>query len=330
MEGFSDEVYIDIASGNGGKGCVSFRREKFVPKGGPDGGDGGKGGDVIFVVKNNLKTLSGFKTKRTFKAGNGQDGRGARCFGEDGKDVIIPVPPGTCIVSAESGLTIKDMGKEGEFKILEGGKGGLGNWHFRSSVNQAPRYAQSGISGKEMRLGLILKLIADVGLVGFPNAGKSSFINSVTNARSKVASYPFTTLIPHLGMMRVYDEDILIADIPGLIEGASSGSGMGIKFLKHIERTKMLLFMIDVSDYNFFDRLDVLRSEISAYSQTLLSKPYLVVATKMDEENSKENFEIMSKKYKSENILPLSIFDAESLENLKIKILEKIKGVSNE
>lgn len=326
MEGFSDEVYIDVASGNGGKGCVSFRREKFVPKGGPDGGDGGKGGDVVFVVKNNLKTLSAFKTKRTFKAGNGQDGRGNRCFGQNGADVIIPVPPGTCIVNAQTGLMIKDMGTEGEFHFLEGGRGGQGNWHFRSSVNQAPRFAQSGESGSEMRIGLILKLIADVGLVGFPNAGKSSFINCVTNARSKVADYPFTTLIPHLGMMRVYDKDVLIADIPGLIEGAGNGSGMGIKFLKHIERTKMLLFMVDISDDNFLDRLDILRNEISTYSQTMLLKPHLVVATKMDSQNAEKNYIELCKKYANEVIIPLSIFDNNLVEKLKKNIFEKIKA----
>ena len=208
MFGFSDETYIDVASGNGGNGCVSFHREKFIPKGGPDGGDGGKGGDVVFVVKDNLRTLGHLKMVRVYKAENGRPGQGDRCFGRSGADIEIPVPPGTVIKDAETGEIIKDLTGEKRWVFLKGGKGGLGNWHFRSSTRQTPRFAQPGEKGVEMRIGVELLVIADIGFVGFPNAGKSSLLNLLTNARSKVAGYPFTTKIPQLGAMRYDGQDI--------------------------------------------------------------------------------------------------------------------------
>ena len=309
MFGFSDETYIDIASGHGGAGCVSFRREKFVEKGGPDGGDGGKGGDLVFVVKDNLRTLAHLKIIRTFKAENGKNGSGARCYGRDGNDMEIPVPPGTVIKDAQTGEIIKDLTGMDRFVFLQGGRGGLGNWHFRSSTRQVPRFAQPGEPGVEMRVGLELLVIADIGFVGFPNAGKSSLMNMLTNARSKVAPYPFTTKIPQLGMMRYYDRDVVIADIPGIIEGASLGAGMGFKFLKHISRTSGLAYLIDMSDSNCLNQYEMLRNELSAYSSELLEKPEVLIGTKLDEEGAVENFEKFKAMYKDKTVLGMTILD---------------------
>lgn len=313
MFGFSDETYIDIASGNGGNGCVSFRREKFVEKGGPDGGDGGKGGDLVFVVKNNLRTLAHLKIIRTFRAENGKNGSGARCYGRNGNDMEIPVPPGTVIKDANTGEVIKDLTGLDRFVFLKGGRGGLGNYHFRTSTRQAPKFAQPGEPGIEMRVGLELLVIADIGFVGFPNAGKSSLMNMLTNARSKVASYPFTTKIPQLGMMRLGDQDVVLADIPGIIEGASQGAGMGFKFLKHITRTGGLAYLIDMSDPLFLTQYEMLRNELAAYSPELLEKKEILIGTKLDEEGAKENFEKFRKKYSDKQVFGMSIFDEDSV-----------------
>ncbi len=318
MFGFSDETYIDVASGNGGAGCVSFHREKFVPKGGPDGGDGGKGGDVVFVVKDNLRTLGHLKAVRTYKAENGRNGQGDRCFGRNGKDVEIPVPPGTVIRDAETGELIKDLTGLDRFVFLRGGKGGLGNWHFRSAVRQAPKFAQPGEKGESMRVGIELQIIADIGFVGFPNAGKSSLLNMLTNARSKVAGYPFTTKIPQLGVMRYDDRDIVLADIPGILEGASSGLGMGIKFLKHISRTNGLAYLVDISDERYLDSFDILKGELSEFSKELAAKKSIIIATKMDEgDDAWQRFDQIKKKYPGMAVLPLSIYMDELLEPVK-------------
>lgn len=313
MIGFSDETYIDVASGHGGKGAVSFHREKFVPKGGPDGGNGGKGGDVIFVVKNNLRTLLHLKKIRTFRAENGYPGGGDNCTGRDGKDVVIPVPPGTILKKADTGEVIKDLTGLEVYTFLRGGQGGKGNAHFKTSRFQTPRFSGDGEEGVEVRLGVELKLIADIGLVGFPNAGKSSLINAITNSTSEVAPYPFTTKIPYLGMLRLYDEDVLIADIPGLLEGSSEGKGMGIKFLKHIERTNALAFLVDMTSENALEAFDILLKELRAYSPLLSEKKRILIGTKMDEEGAKETFKAFKKKYKSEKVLPLSVYDKKAL-----------------
>ncbi len=317
MFGFSDETYIDVASGNGGHGCVSFRREKFVPKGGPDGGDGGRGGDVVFVVRDNLRTLGHLKLQRSFKAENGRPGQGARCAGRNGSDVEIPVPPGTVIKNAETGEVIKDLTGLDRYVFLEGGRGGLGNWHFRTAVRQTPRFAQPGAKGTAMRVGLELQIIADIGLVGFPNAGKSSLINLFTNARSKVAGYPFTTKIPVLGVLREGDQDVVIADIPGIIEGASEGSGMGYKFLRHISRTKGLCYLVDLSDDGYLSAYDTLRSELSKYSEELGAKDHIIVGTKIDEPDTEERFSRLAEKYGDTQVLPLSIYRDDLLEPVK-------------
>ncbi len=313
MFGFSDETYIDIASGHGGAGCVSFRHEKFVEKGGPDGGDGGKGGDLIFVVKDNLRTLAHLKIIRTFRAENGQNGSGARCYGRDGKDMEIPVPPGTVIKDADTGEIIKDLTGTDRYVFLRGGRGGLGNWHFRSSTRQVPRFAQPGEPGVEMRVGLELLVIADIGFVGFPNAGKSSLMNMLTNARSKVAPYPFTTKIPQLGMMRYYGRDVVIADIPGIIEGASEGAGMGFKFLKHISRTSGLAYLVDMSDPNCLKQYEMLHKELASYSSELIKKPEVLIGTKLDEEGASENFEKFKAMYKNKTVLGMTILDDETV-----------------
>ena len=313
MFGFSDETYIDIASGNGGNGCVSFRREKFVEKGGPDGGDGGKGGDLVFVVKDNLRTLAHLKIIRTFRVENGKNGSGARCYGRNGKDMEIPVPPGTVIKDANTGEVIKDLTGVDRFVFLRGGRGGLGNYHFRTSTRQAPKFAQPGEPGIEMRVGLELLVIADIGFVGFPNAGKSSLMNMLTNARSKVASYPFTTKIPQLGMMRLGDQDVVLADIPGIIEGASQGAGMGFKFLKHIARTGGLAYLVDMSEPDCLDKYELLRHELETYSPELVEKKEVLIGTKLDEEGAQENFGRFRAKYSDKTVFGMSIFDEDSV-----------------
>ena len=322
MFGFSDETYIDVASGNGGHGCVSFRREKFVPKGGPDGGDGGRGGDVVFVVRSNLRTLGHLKLQRSFRAENGRPGQGARCAGRDGKDVEIPVPEGTVIRNAQTGELIKDLTGLDRYVFLRGGKGGLGNWHFRTAVRQAPKYAQPGVSGEEMRVGLELQIIADIGLVGFPNAGKSSLINLFTNARSKVAGYPFTTKIPVLGVLRDGDQDVIIADIPGIIEGAIEGAGMGYKFLRHISRTKGLCYMVDLSDDNYLEAYDILSSELAKYSEELAGKERILIGTKIDEDGTQERFEELRVRYPEMKVLPLSIYMDDLVDDVRKALLE--------
>ncbi len=324
MFGFSDETYIDVASGNGGNGCVSFHREKFIPKGGPDGGDGGKGGDVVFVVKDNLRTLGHLKMVRVYKAENGRPGQGDRCFGRSGADIEIPVPPGTVIKDAETGEIIKDLTGEKRWVFLKGGKGGLGNWHFRSSTRQTPRFAQPGEKGVEMRIGVELLVIADIGFVGFPNAGKSSLLNLLTNARSKVAGYPFTTKIPQLGAMRYDGQDIILADIPGIIEGASQGAGMGFKFLRHISRTKGLAFFIDLSDENYLSSYDILCNELRTFAPSLLEKPQVIIASKYDEDGAEERLAELKKQFAGRKIHPLSIYMDETIEDVKQSFIHMV------
>ncbi len=326
MFGFSDETYIEVASGNGGNGCVSFRREKYIPKGGPDGGDGGKGGDVVFVVKDNLRTLAHLKKIRSFRAENGHPGRSVRCFGRDGNDMIIPVPPGTVLKDPETGRIIKDLTGLDSYTLLKGGRGGQGNWHFKSSTRQTPRFAQPGEKGDELRIGVELLIIADIGFVGFPNAGKSSLLNNLTNARTKVAGYPFTTKIPQLGMLRYGDKDIVLADIPGIIEGASEGKGMGFKFLRHISRTTALAFFIDLSDGDALSHYQTLRSELASYAPELIEKPHIVIGTKTDIPDTEEAFSSLIESITDVPVLPLSNMSGEGLQEVKeafIRIAEK-------
>ncbi len=282
---FVDSVAFSVASGHGGPGSALFRREKFVPQGGPDGGDGGKGGSVIFKVDKNTDTLSHFKGKKSIKAKNGEHGFGGGKDGKNAEDVIIVVPPGTQVFDADSGELLLDLLDDGAVvRFLEGGKGGMGNKHFKTSVNQAPTYAQPGLPGVEKNIRLELKLIADVGLVGFPNVGKSTLISSLSNARPEVANYEFTTLTPHLGVVDIDDmSSFVMADIPGIIEGASDGKGLGLEFLKHIERTKTLLFMVDLANYREeSEQYKTLRQELKNFSEELSGRRYAIALTRVD------------------------------------------------
>lgn len=327
MQHFVDETKILIRSGKGGAGCVSFRREKYVPYGGPDGGDGGDGGAVVFKVKRNLRTLYKLKLQKNFFAKNGSPGMGKQKSGKKGDDVYIEVPPGTVIYDSYNSEIIKEFGdKENTFVLLKGGRGGKGNIHFASSTNQAPRYAQPGLPGYEMDVKVELKLIADVGLVGFPNAGKSTLLKVVTKANPKIANYPFTTLIPNLGVFFVEEESFVIADIPGLIEGASKGAGLGFNFLRHIERTKVLLFMINIEDDDYLNQFNQLKHELNNYSDTLLKKPYIVVASKMDIENSSQRFKRLND-FLNEDIKPISSITRYGIKELLYLLKEKIYEV---
>lgn len=284
---FTDRAKVFIKSGNGGNGHVSFRRELYVANGGPDGGDGGKGGDIIFQVDDGLNTLVDFRHVRKYTAENGQEGGKRRCHGASGKDLIIKVPEGTVIKDFETGKVITDMSGENRREVvLRGGKGGLGNMHFATSTMQVPKYAQPGQPGQELWIQLELKVIADVGLVGFPNVGKSTLLSHVSNARPKIANYHFTTLNPHLGVVDLSDGNgFVMADIPGLIEGASEGLGLGHEFLRHIERTKVLLHVVDGASVEGRDPIEDIHSimnELRAYNPGLLELPQVIAANKLD------------------------------------------------
>ena len=282
---FVDSVELTITSGKGGAGCVSFWTEKFVIKGGPDGGDGGRGGSIFFKIDNNTDTLSSLRGRRVIKAENGRPGEGRHRYGRKGKDTTITVPPGTQVIDRQTGELLLDLVTEGEVvKFLEGGKGGLGNTHFKNSTNQRPTYAQPGLPGESREVRLEMKLIADVGLVGFPNVGKSTLISTLSNARPKVANYEFTTLTPKIGVVMVGEFDsFMMADIPGIIEGASDGRGLGLEFLKHIERTKTLLLLIDATNYREMKyQYEILKEELLKYSEELAARPHAVAITKID------------------------------------------------
>lgn len=337
MIGFADEALIEVRSGNGGNGCVAFRREKYVPHGGPNGGDGGKGGDVIFCVKRNLRTLAKIRHQHCFKARNGNDGQGWNRYGADGEDVVIPVPPGTTIRDAETDEIIYDfstaVGDE-QFTFLKGGNGGWGNVHFKTSTNQAPRHANPGQKGETRFIKLELSIMADVGLVGFPNAGKSSLLSYFTNARPKIAPYPFTTIIPNLGVLRIDDEsDIIIADIPGIIEGASEGLGLGDTFLKHITRTACLIFMIDCSDENCFTTYDTLCNELESYSDSLMDKPRIVLCNKIDMEGAFENAvkiaESIRKSDPEISVVPVSVLTGRGMKDVQKQIVSLVNKLEN-
>lgn len=335
---FLDSAKINVRSGNGGNGCVSFRREKYVPKGGPNGGDGGRGGSIIFRATHQLSTLIDLRYKSHYKAGNGQHGQGALKTGKDGSDEIILVPCGSILKNAVTGRKIAELVRDGEETvILKGGKGGKGNNHFKTATNQAPRYAQPGQPGTELDLTIELKLIADVGLVGFPNAGKSTLISVISSAKPKIADYPFTTLVPNLGIVR-YGEynSFVVADIPGIIEGASSGKGLGIRFLRHIERTRMLLFLIDstrilppankkecLNDYR------ILLKELEQYEANLLDKPRIICFTKIDAIDDALRSKLKRLKTEEEKIL-ISSVSGENLGELREMIWTRLIKLKEE
>lgn len=335
---FIDYAKIFIKSGDGGNGCVSFRREKFVPKGGPNGGDGGDGGNVIFKSTANLSTLLDYRYNKHFRAKRGEHGQGGDKTGKNGKDIIIKVPMGTIVRNAGTGEIMAELLEDNEeVTVLEGGKGGRGNVHFKSSTNQAPRIADKGRPGREAEVILELKLIADVGLVGFPNAGKSTLISKISAAKPKIADYPFTTIIPNLGIVK-YNEynTFVVADIPGIIEGASEGKGLGIQFLRHIERTKVLLFLIDAikleNEYIDSDPLTdyrLLLNELKNYSDELLEKPRIICFTKIDSvfDETKERIKEIKT---DEEIIMISSITREHLAELKDMLWDKLEIVKEE
>ncbi len=309
---FIDEALIYVHAGNGGRGCVSFRREKYVPKGGPDGGDGGKGGDVVIIGDRRLSSLLDFKYKRNHIAERGQHGKGSNWHGKDGKSITIHVPIGTVIKDANTGEGIEDItSDEQEILIAKGGRGGKGNAHFVSSTFQAPRFAQPGEEGEERHLKLELKLLADVGIIGFPNAGKSTLISHISKAKPKIADYPFTTLKPHLGVVKVGDyTNFVIADIPGLIEGAHEGKGLGVRFLKHIERTSIFIHLIDLSPYSEReprDDFDIINKELTAFNPDLKNKRQVVVLNKIDIPEAREKLPNVLKYFKTKGIKVFAI-----------------------
>ena len=329
---FIDYTRIFIKSGDGGNGCISFRREKYVPKGGPNGGDGGKGGDIVFRASAQLNTLVDFTYKRHHKAGRGAHGLGGDKNGKNGKDEVILVPCGSVIKNFETGEIVDELLYDGEEKIiLKGGRGGKGNTHFKTSTNRTPRYAEKGKPGEEMTIVIELKLIADIGLVGFPNAGKSTLISKISAAKPKIADYPFTTLKPNLGIVKMHEYDsFVVADIPGIIEGASSGKGLGIQFLKHIERTRVLLFMIDTTNLspdgkNPLKEYKILLKELENYEADLLDKPRVVCFTKIDAISDELKKKLKSARTAGIDKIQISSITGENIAGLKDLLWNKLK-----
>ncbi len=306
---FIDEIEISVKAGNGGNGCVSFLREKYRPYGGPAGGNGGKGGDIIIKASYKYNTLSHLHKKRKIIAPDGEDGRGKNCNGKNATDLIIEVPPGVIIKDKNTGLVLKELTKENEkIIIVKGGRGGRGNSAFKSSTNQVPNIAEKGEEGEKRDIILELKLLADAGLLGLPNAGKSTLLSKISHAKPKIADYPFTTKAPNLGLVRISDyKHIVVADLPGIIEGASRGKGLGINFLKHLEKTRFIIYLIDMSKYAFappIKAFSILKNELQTFNPSLLNLPYIVVANKMDLEGSNK---ILKDFYKKTKIKTLQI-----------------------
>jgi GTP-binding protein len=330
---FVDYAEIEVCGGKGGNGCVSFRREKYLPKGGPNGGDGGKGGDVILKVEPDLSTLLDFHYKRIYKAENGKHGEGKDRTGEGGKDLEVKVPPGTVVKDKESGEMLGDLvSPEDLFIVAKGGRGGKGNAHFKSSTNQAPRFAQTGEKGQIRKIVLELKLLADVGIVGAPNAGKSTLLARVSDARPKIGPYPFTTLKPNLGVVRLKSgRSFILADIPGLIEGAHKGKGLGLDFLRHIQRTRLLLFLLDVTTSDIPREYNKLRQELKLYDLSLLEKSAILALNKIDLLTDKEREKIkIDLDIPSIKISALTGAGIKELLNMISRQLEKIKIQENE
>jgi len=328
---FVDEATIHVKAGDGGNGCVSFRREKYVPKGGPDGGDGGNGGSVVFVADVNKNTLLDFAGRHHWRAPKGEAGMGKKMYGKGGEDLVVQVPPGTLVHDTDHQILIADLDAPGKRVVVaQGGKGGRGNWHFKNSVNQAPRYAEPGTEGQERNLRLELKLIADVGLVGMPNAGKSTLLSVISAARPKIADYPFTTLDPQLGIVELDAERrIVVADIPGLIEGAESGAGLGHAFLKHIERTKVIVHLLDLYPPDGSDPAEnyhKIRRELEAFSPELAKKREVVAANKMDLAVDNEALNKLRVDLPGVEIFPISGVSRQGVEQLLRKLWEVLQA----
>lgn len=336
---FADIAKITVKSGKGGDGCISFRRELYVPAGGPDGGDGGRGGDIIFVVDEGLNTLNDYKHKRKYSAGNGEQGSGRRCHGADGKDCILKVPAGTVIREAESGKVVADMSSDNKHVVLlKGGRGGKGNQHYATPTMQAPKYAQPGQPAKEMDIILELKTIADVGLIGFPNVGKSTFLSRVTNAKPKIANYHFTTLNPNLGVVDIPGADgFVIADIPGLIEGAAEGIGLGHDFLKHVERTRLLIHMVDAASTEGRDPINdikAINNELLSYNPELAKKPQVIAANKTDVFYGDEEetvITLLKEEFEKEGVkvFPISAVSGKGVNDLLYYVRKQLDEIGN-
>ena len=334
---FIDKAKIYIEAGKGGDGTVAFRREAHVPKGGPAGGDGGKGGDIYFEVDTDSNTLIDFRYKKKFKAENGSNGEGAHKYGKSGEDLYIKVPIGTIVKDAKTNEILADLSEKGQKElVLRGGRGGKGNSHFATATRQAPRFAQGGEEGEEKELILELKLLADVGLIGYPSVGKSTILSIVTAATPKIADYPFTTLVPNLGVVKPeYGESFVIADIPGLIEGASEGVGLGTEFLRHIERTRLLLHVIDVSGLSGRDPIEdyyVINKELEKYSEKLAKRKQIIVANKIDSMQDPEIYEKLEKLAKENNqeLFKISAATGEGIKELMIEVSKILKTLPKE
>jgi GTP-binding protein len=334
---FLDEVIVTISSGKGGAGATSFRREKFVPEGGPDGGDGGDGGAVRFIGSNSYNTLYHLRQNRYYKATDGTPGKGQKKSGKGGEDVVLYVPCGTIIKNAETDEILVDITEHNqEVVLLKGGKGGLGNWHFRNSINQVPHYSQPGLSGETLKIKLELKSIADVGIIGFPNAGKSTFISVVSNATPEIADYPFTTLIPHLGVVSIdYFNNFVIADIPGIIEGAHEGAGLGLEFLKHIERTKLLLHLVAYNPEESVEFLltqyKAIQNELLKFSEDLKEKKEIIAISKIDLVNDELVFAEIKSVFSeiSDEIYFISAPLHEGVKPLVLRLFQEIEQIKN-
>ncbi len=332
---FIDEAIIYVKSGDGGRGCVSFRREKFIPRGGPDGGDGGKGGDVLLKSSSQKRTLYEFSYKKQYHARNGSSGLSRQKTGKNGADLEIEIPIGTLVKNAETGELIKDFTVPNEsFLIAKGGIGGRGNTRFKSSTHRTPRFAQPGEPGQSITLKLELKLLADAGIIGMPNAGKSTLIRAFTSARPKVGNYPFTTLTPNLGVAQTSSgKSFVVADVPGLISGAHKGIGLGIQFLKHIERTRILIHLIDVSIINSDNPLEgyqAINSELKAFSESLLEKPQIIVLNKLDLPDTRQKANAFQNALKKEKILCISAATGEGMNRLIGRIETELEKLNEE
>ena len=332
---FFDEAFITVQSGDGGHGCVSFRREKDIPRGGPDGGDGGKGGDVIIKSSSHRRTLYPFRFKRQFKAQNGSPGQGKQKTGKNGEDLIIEIPPGTLITDEETNEVIKDFTQPDiTYIIADGGRGGQGNTRFKTATHRAPRFAQPGEPGNLLKLKLELKLLADVGIIGLPNAGKSTLISVISSATPKIADYPFTTLTPTLGVVKAgWGEPFVVADIPGLIEGAHKGVGLGIRFLRHIERTRVLVHLIDISTVdpqNPLAEYEIINRELANYSSQLMEKPQIVVLNKIDLCGTDEAGRAFEAAVKDRDVIQISAVTRKGVDKLTAMMIKYIEDYTGD
>jgi GTP-binding protein len=331
---FIDEAMITVQSGNGGSGCVSFRRERHIPRGGPDGGDGGRGGDVIMVSSPGKRTLYDFRHKKNLKAQNGSNGQGKNKTGKAGENLIVEIPTGTLVSDVQTNQIIKDFTEPGERVIIaNGGRGGLGNARFKTSTHRTPRFAQPGEPGEKLEIKLDLKLIADIGLIGLPNAGKSTLISRISAANPKIGDYPFTTLTPNLGVVEPpFGEPFVVADIPGLIEGAHTGAGLGIKFLRHVERTRILVHMIDTAAIDPSDILgsfNIINTELWSYSTELAGKPQLIVLNKMDVTGAKETADKIQSALKDKEVLRISAVTGKGVKQLLARLVQILDDINN-